>query len=85
MTPPFAPTRDRRRLEMTTDRVEAVCASYKIIAHVWGGWIRRDRLIMIVATTPSGYDLRKLQNDIALSLGVPTRVFRDAVICEVLS
>ena len=72
----------RRRLEMTGDRIEAVCASHKVAAHVWGGRVRRNRLTIIVTTDPP-YDLRKLKDDICLSLGVPVTVFRDAVICEV--
>lgn len=79
----FAPTCGRRRMEMTRDRIEAVCAGHKVVAHVRsGGCTRRGRLVMIV-TTDSDYDLRNLKDDIRLSLGVPVRVYRDAVICEV--
>ena len=73
----------RRRLEMTGDRIEAVCASHKVPAHVWGGWaLRRGKVVFVVSTNPP-YDLRKLADDIALSLGVPVRVYRDAVVAEV--
>lgn len=74
----------RRRLEMTGDRIEAVCASHKVRAHCWGGVVRRRGKVVFVVSTNPAYDLRKLQDDIALSLGVPVRAFRDAVVVQVL-
>ena len=74
----------RRRLEMTGDRIEAVCASHKVSAHVWGGLMRRrGKVVFVVTTSPDPYDMRKLQDEIALSLGVPVRAFRDAVVVQV--
>ena len=74
----------RLRLGMTGDRIEAFCASHKVDAHCWGGYVlRRGKVVFVVSTHPA-YDLRKLQDDIALSLGVPVRAFRDAVVVQVL-
>ena len=81
----MSPTIGRRRLEMTGDRIEAVCASHKVRAHCWGGVVRRRGKVVFVVSTHPAYDLRKLADDIALSLGVPVRVFRDAVVAEVTS
>ena len=78
----MSPTIGRRRLEMLGDRVEAACAGHKVHARVLCGQARRDRVTLLVSTSPV-YDLRKLQDEIALSLGVPVTVYRDAVICEV--
>ena len=80
----MTPTIGRRRLEMTGDRIEAVCASHKVRAHCWGGLVRRRGKVVFVVSTHPAYDLRKLKEEFALSLGVPVRAFRDAVICEVL-
>ena len=74
----------RRRLEMTGSRIEAVCASHKVRAHCWGGLVRRHGKVVFVVSTNPAYDLRKLQDDIALSLGVPVRAFRDAIVLEVI-
>ena len=74
----------RRRLDLTGERIEAVCASHKVRAHCWGGVVRRRGKVVFVVSTNPAYDLRKLQDDIALSLGVPVRAFRDAVVVQVL-
>ena len=79
----ITPTIGRRRLDLTGDRIEAVCASHKVPAHCWGGYVRRRGKVLFVVSTQPAYDLRKLADDIALSLGVPVRVYRDAVVVEV--
>mgnify|MGYP003381076123 CR=1 FL=1 len=71
----------QRRLEMTADRIEAVCASHKVGAKVVGGMIRPDGVVLLVSTNPP-YDLRKLQSEIELSLGTPVTAFRDAIKLE---
>ena len=68
----------QRQLEMTADRIEAVCASRKVGAKVVGGMIRPDGVVLLVSTNPP-YDLRKLQSEIELSLGTPVTAFRDAI------
>ena len=73
-----------RRLDMFANRIEAICASHKVRAHCWGGVVRRRGKVVFVVSTRPAYDLRKLQDDIALSLGVPVRAFRDAVVVQVI-
>lgn len=73
----------QRRIEMRADRIEACCAGKKVNAQARVCRQRRGRLIFLVSTSPT-CDLRKLQDEIALSLGVPVTVYRDAVICETL-
>lgn len=65
------PAINRRRLEMTADRIEGVCASHKIKASVHGGTVGRHSAIFVMTFEP-GHSFRQLmvlKEEIELSLG----------------
>ena len=67
----------RRRLEMVADRIEACCAGYKITAS-WS-WMRQHHGVVTLGFDTGGKDLRKLSDELTLSLGVPVTCWRDVV------
>ena len=69
----------RQLLELQANQIEAVLASHRILARVWGG-IVTPRFIRFQLTTPVGTrvsQVTRLGEEIALALGVPSaRIYR---------
>ena len=66
----------RRRLDMLADRIEAACASHKIMAYVHGGTASAHSAVFVMTFEP-GHSLRQLmacKDDIQLSLGHPVLI-----------
>ena len=79
-------TLGHRRLEMQADRIEAVLASHKVAGRVWGGVVL-PRFVRYQMTTAMGTrvdQITRLEEEIALSLGVPSiRMWRQNAAIQV--
>ena len=65
-----------RRLDLLAFRIEAACASHKIMAHVHGGTASAHSAVFVMTFEP-GHSLRQLmacKDDIQLSLGHPVLI-----------
>lgn len=71
-----------RRIRMTADRIEALCAEYKLSVTITPIRVGKRR-VTFLARSEQRLDMRTLAEHIELALGVPVTAYRDVVICAV--